>query len=55
MINCLTILEGYINRITTYDYDIYFSVALWGKYGGSCGSKVKEKYHTKQKEINVEL
>ena len=51
----LPILAGYIKIITNYDYDEYFSVSTWGESGGSCYAKVKYKYHTKQKEINVEL
>ena len=39
----LTILEGYIIRITNYDYDTYFSISEWVKSGGSCDTKVKEK------------
>ena len=38
---CLPILEGDILRITNYDYDIFFSIAAWGKSGGSCDTKEK--------------
>ena len=41
----------YIKRITKYDYDKYFSIYAWGKSGGSCDAKVKEK----KKEIKVEF
>ena len=41
--------------ITDYDYDIYFSIASWGNYGGSCYAKVKYKFHAKQKEKDCKL
>ena len=36
---CLPILEGSITGITKYGYDKYFSIAAWGKSGGSYDAK----------------
>ena len=37
----LPTLEGYIVRITNYDYDKYFSIDTGGKSGGRCDAKLK--------------
>ena len=50
----LPILEGDIIRITNYEYDKYSSISAWGKPGGSCDEKVKEKSR-KKKGRHVEL
>ena len=41
---CFTVLEGDIVRIRNYDYDKYFKIAAWGKSGGTCDAKVKDKF-----------
>ena len=46
----LFVYIGRIRKKTNYDYDIYFNVSARGKFGGSCNTKVKEKYHAKTKE-----
>ena len=51
--NCLPILEGDIIRITNYDYDIYFSISVWGKSDGSCDAEVKVKYQKKGKKCRI--
>ena len=38
-------MEGDIVRMSKYDYDKYFSIAVWVKSGVSRGAKVKEKYY----------
>ena len=45
-----SILEGYIVRFTNYDYDKYFSMAAWGKLGGSCDEQVKLRYQKNEKK-----
>ena len=43
----LPIFEVGIISITNNDYDKYFSIEAWGKPGGSCDAKVKEKHQKK--------
>ena len=37
------------------DYDKYFSIESWGKSGGLCDSKEKEKHQKQIKGRNVDL
>ena len=46
-------MEGDIVRITNCDYDKYFSIAAWGKSGGTCDAKLRGKYQKKIKEGHV--
>ena len=54
---CFPILEGYITRITNYDYDKYLSISTWGKLCGSCDEKLEIKHQKSRrvKKLNCKL
>ena len=48
-------MKGDIVWIKNYDYDKYFSIALWGKLGGTFDPKLKGKYQKKMNESHADL
>ena len=41
-------------RITSTNYDTYFSICVWGKSGKLCDTKVKEKHNDTTKENEID-
>ena len=46
-------MEGYIVRITKYDYDKYYGIVAWVKSDGTCDAKLEDKYQKKESKVTL--